>query len=561
MKEKGSADSPFEEQELPFLLAGLKKVRLSPIFTHMVSFSMIGVISSLDFYCLCSTNCNLFVKKYDIFDEEGAAHMSEVVPDPVRSVYPLMGEYDEMYADDAAPRSHYEQVHRLFSRFRPEDLRARQKLVERRMVEEGITFTLNSAVEGRERERTIPFDVIPRIIPGEEWSVLEAGLVQRVRALNRFVHDIYHDQQIVRDGIIPRRMVMANCYFRPEMARLQVPGQTYISVAGIDLIRHKDGNYYVLEDNLRCPSGFSYLFKSRSLMNQLFPELTFSSRIRDIERSLNGFLSALRSLSPSRSSEPVVALLTPGVHNSAYYEHVFLAQQMGLHLVEGQDLVARNHRIYMRNMKGYQQVDVLYRRIDDDFLDPLSFRPDSMLGVAGIMNAYRAGNIALANAPGTGVADDKAMYIFVPQMIRYYLGEEPILRNVDTYLLSRPEERDYVLDRLPEMVVKETSLSGGYGMLIGPEATEEEIEAFRVKVMCRPDNYIAQPVMRLSRSPVLVDGKMSPRHIDLRAFVLTGTAGRPQVIPGGLTRVAMKEGTLVVNSSQGGGVKDTWVLS
>ncbi|WP_058301453.1 circularly permuted type 2 ATP-grasp protein [Gorillibacterium timonense] len=486
--------------------------------------------------------------------------MSEVKPDQVRTVYPCKGDYDEMYAEEATPRAHYEQVHRLFSRFQPEDLRARQKLVERRMVEEGITFTLNTPDAGRERERTIPFDVIPRIIPGEEWNVLEAGLGQRVRALNRFVHDLYHEQNIVKDGIIPRRMIMANRYFRPEMANLQVPGQTYISVAGIDLIRHKDGHYYVLEDNLRCPSGFSYLFKSRSLMNQLFPELAFSSRIRDIEHSLNSFLSTLRSLSPSRASEPVVALLTPGVHNSAYYEHVFLAQQMGLHLVEGQDLVARGHRIYIRQMKGYQQVDVLYRRIDDDFLDPLSFRPDSILGVAGIMNAYRAGNIALANAPGTGVADDKAMYIFVPQMIRYYLNEEPILHNVNTYLLSRPEERDYVLDHLHEMVVKETSLSGGYGMLIGPEATEEEIEAFRVKLLCRPDDYIAQPVMRLSRSPVLVDGQMSPRHIDLRAFVLTGADGKPQVIPGGLTRVAMKEGTLVVNSSQGGGVKDTWVL-
>ncbi|WP_438434613.1 circularly permuted type 2 ATP-grasp protein [Gorillibacterium sp. sgz500922] len=486
--------------------------------------------------------------------------MSEVIPDPSRAAYPLAGEYDEMYAEDAAPRTHYEQVHRLFSRFRPEDLRTRQRLAERRMVEEGITFTLNSDSGKAAGERTIPFDVIPRVIPGEEWKELEAGLVQRVRALNRFVHDLYHDQQIVKEGIVPRRMVIANRYFRPEMARLAVPGQTYIAVAGIDLIRHRDGRYYVLEDNLRCPSGFSYLFKSRSLMNQLFPELAFSSRIRDIDHSLNRFLSVLRSLSPTRSPEPVVALLTPGVHNSAYYEHAFLAQQMGLHLVEGQDLVARNHRIYMRQMKGYRQVDVLYRRIDDDFLDPLVFRPDSMLGTAGIMNAYRAGNIALANAPGTGVADDKAMYVFVPEMIRYYLGEEPILRNVDTYLLSRPEERDYVLDRLPEMVVKETSLSGGYGMLIGPEASEEEIESFRVKVMCRPDNYIAQPVMGLSRCPVLVDGRLTPRHIDLRAFVLTGADGRPQAIPGGLTRVAMREGSLVVNSSQGGGVKDTWVL-
>ncbi|MEO3945603.1 circularly permuted type 2 ATP-grasp protein [Gorillibacterium sp. CAU 1737] len=486
--------------------------------------------------------------------------MSEKTSDSVQTHYAITGDYDEMYSDSAAPRAHYEAIHRLFSRFRPEELLARQKLAERRMVEEGITFTLYSSDAGKERERTIPFDVIPRIIPAEEWSVLEAGLGQRVRALNRFVHDLYHEQAIVKDGVIPRQMIMANRYFRPEMARLQVPGGTYISVAGIDLIRHKDGRYYVLEDNLRCPSGFSYLFKSRSLMNQLFPELAFASRIRDVEHSLNGFLSTLRSLSPTRSREPVVALLTPGEHNSAYYEHAFLAQQMGLHLVEGQDLVARNHRIYIRQMKGYQQVDVLYRRIDDDFLDPLAFRPDSVLGVAGIMNAYRAGNLALANAPGTGVADDKAMYVYVPEMIRYYLKEEPILRNVDTYLLSRPEEREYVLARLPEMVVKETSLSGGYGMLIGPEASEAELTAFREKILRRPGDYIAQPVMRLSRSPVLVDGKLSPRHVDLRAFVLTGADGKPQVIPGGLTRVAMKEGTLVVNSSQGGGVKDTWVV-
>lgn len=475
--------------------------------------------------------------------------------------YPLESFYDEMFMQDLHVRAHYRQAYGCFSRMKGDELAAKQRAMNRRMLEEGITFTLYQPEQTQPLERTIPFDMIPRIIPSEEWAVLERGTLQRVKALNSFLHDMYHQQNMVSDGLIPRKMIVGNRYFRPEMMHVDVPGGVYITTSGIDLIRNSDGCYYVLEDNLRSPSGFSYLFQGRSIMNQLFPELTFSSSIRDVEHSLNHFLSSLRSLSLTRKSEPVIALLTPGEFNSAYYEHAFLAQQMGIHLVEGRDLVAIDHKIYIRSMKGLQQIDVLYRRIDDEYLDPLAFLPDSMLGVAGIMNAYRAGNIAIANAPGTGIADDKAIYAYVPDMIRYYLNEEPILGNVPTYLMSRPDERVYVLERLHEMVVKETSLSGGYGMLIGPSASEQEIAAFAERIRLEPDRYIAQPTMQLSRAPVMLDnGRMAPRHIDLRAFVLMGN-GNSHVIPGGLTRVALKEGSLVVNSSQGGGCKDTWVLA
>ncbi|MDT3426348.1 putative circularly permuted ATP-grasp superfamily protein [Paenibacillus forsythiae] len=487
--------------------------------------------------------------------------MSKLDPLPGLSPYPLHHFYDEMFAGERSVRPHYKHVNRMFAGMSPEELQTKQHLMQRRMMEEGITFTLYNPAQDQPMERTIPFDMIPRIIAKDEWEKLEAGIIQRVTALNLFVHDIYHEQYIIKDGIVPRKMVISNCYFRPEMSGLRVPGGAYITTSGIDLIRHHDGNYYVLEDNLRTPSGFSYLFKGRSLMNQLFPELSFSSSIRDVERSINRFLSVLRSLSPSRTPDPVIALLTPGQYNSAYYEHAFLAQQMGIHLVEGRDLVIKDHKLYLRDMNGLKRVDVLYRRLDDDYIDPLAFDPNSLLGVPGLMNAYRAGNVAIANAPGTGVADDKAMYVYVPDMIRYYLKEEPILNNVPTYLLSRPDERQHVLNNLSEMVVKETSLSGGYGMLIGSEASKAEQDDFRLKILADPDRYIAQPIMSLSRAPVLSEGVMSPRHIDLRAFVLMGADRKPHVIPGGLTRVAMREGSLVVNSSQGGGVKDTWVMS
>jgi uncharacterized circularly permuted ATP-grasp superfamily protein len=467
--------------------------------------------------------------------------------------------YDEMY-NGAQVRTHYNKVDQLFSRMSLEDRVTRQTLMNSRLLEEGITFTLSGGDQPEALERTIPFDLIPRIIPGEEWDMIEQGTKQRVRALNAFLADIYHEQCILKDGLVPRRMVMGNRYFRTEMMRLPVPGGTYVTASGIDLIRDEKGDYYVLEDNLRSPSGFSYVFKSRSIMTHDFPELYFSYPVRGIERALHDFRSSLRNLAPTDKAEPVIALLTPGSFNSAYFEHTFLAQQMGMELVEGRDLVCRDNKIYIRKLSGLKKVDVLYRRIDDDYLDPLSFRPDSMLGVAGLMNAYRFGNITIANAPGTGVADDKAIYTFVPEMIRYYLNERPILNNVPTYLMSRPDEREHVLSRLEEMVVKETSLSGGYGMLIGPSSTEWERERFAAKIRENPDNYIAQPTIKLSTSPISLDGQMAHRHIDLRVFALSD--GRNvHVLPGGLTRVAMKEGSLVVNSSQGGGVKDTWVLA
>jgi uncharacterized circularly permuted ATP-grasp superfamily protein len=487
----------------------------------------------------------------------GAIFMSEAVSN---APYALQHFYDEMFSQEEGVRPHYRQVQECIAGMLPDVLNGMQTSAERHMLEEGITFTLYDPEQLEPLERTIPFDLIPRIIARSEWAELEAGLLQRVRALNLFLHDVYHEQNVVRDGIVPRRMLISNRYFRPEMMRLNVPGNAYVTTAGIDLVRNSDGRYYVLEDNLRSPSGFSYLFKTRSLMNQLYPELTRGSTIRDVERSLQRFLASLRSLSPNRGRDPVIALLTPGSYNSAYYEHTFLAQQMGIHLVEGRDLVYQDNKIYIRHMKGLEQVDVLYRRIDDEFLDPLAFRGDSVVGVAGIMNAYRAGNIAVVNAPGTGVADDKAVYAYVPDMIRYYLNEEPKLANVPTYLLSRPEEREYVLKRLSSMVVKETSLSGGYGMLIGPSASEEELALFAEQIRREPERYIAQPTIQLSRAPVLLGGNLAPRHIDLRAFVLTGADGMAHVIPGGLTRVALKEGSLVVNSSQGGGCKDTWVL-
>lgn len=466
--------------------------------------------------------------------------------------------YDEMF-EGANVRPHYEKVRTVISRLSFDERAARQSSMNRRLMEEGITFTLMQPEQPDALERTIPFDFIPRIIPGEEWETIEQGVSQRVRALNAFLHDVYHDQNIFKDGLVPRRMVIGNRYFRPEMMRMSVPGGTYITASGIDLIRDDQGRYFVLEDNLRSPSGFSYIFKSRSIMTHDFPELYFSYSVRGIDHSLHAFRAALRNLAPDKS-DPLIALLTPGSFNSAYFEHAFLAQQMGIELVEGRDLVCRDHKIYIRGLNGLRKVDVLYRRIDDDFLDPLAFRPDSLLGVPGLMNAYRFGNIAIANAPGTGVSDDKAIYSYVPEMIRYYLNETPILSNVPTYLMSKPEEREYVLDRLDQMVVKETSLSGGYGMLIGPSSTEWERERFAEKIRENPDNYIAQPTIKLSTAPVCLDGQFVSRHIDLRVFALMN--GRNvHVLPGGLTRVAMKEGSLVVNSSQGGGCKDTWVLT
>lgn len=468
--------------------------------------------------------------------------------------------YDEMFDSRLSVRPHYQPVHHFFSQLDSAALTLRQKALNQRMLEEGITFTLYSSNQLDPLERTIPFDYIPRVIPKQEWDVIEQGLLQRVKALNAFIYDIYHEQNIVADGIIPRIMILSNPYYRMEMVNFDVPGGIYITASGIDLIRDEHGRYYVLEDNLRTPSGFSYLFKGRTLMSELFHDLYKASSVQSIDRSLNQFLTSLRGIAPNGKRAPLIVLLTPGAYNSAYYEHTFLAQQMGIHLVEGRDLLYKDHKIYLQDLRGLRQVDVIYRRVDDYYLDPLAFNPESLLGVPGLMNAYRAGNVAIANAPGTGVADDKAIYAYVPDMIRYYLREEPLLHNVPTYILSRQAERDYVLGHLNQLVVKETSLSGGYGMLMGASATKEELLAFTKAISRAPERYVAQTTMKLSRAPVMVDGRLSPRHIDLRAYVLMGPDGC-HVIPGGLTRVAMKEGSLVVNSSQGGGVKDTWVLN
>jgi uncharacterized circularly permuted ATP-grasp superfamily protein len=423
----------------------------------------------------------------------------------------------------------------------------------------GITFAVYGETEAE--ERLIPFDIIPRIISGKEWVHVAQGLEQRVKALNLFLKDIYGPREILRAGIIPPELVYLNPYYRPQMHGLAVQNHIYVQVAGIDLVRVDDKDFYVLEDNLRTPSGVSYMLENREVMMRLFPDLVAMQRIRPIENYVDELLGTLKSVAPGGSAaQPTVVLLTPGSFNSAYYEHSFLADRMGVELVEGRDLFVRDETVYMRTTEGPKRVDVIYSRLDDDFLDPLVFRPDSSLGVPGLIAAYRAGNVAIANAPGTGVADDKAMYSYVPDMIRFYLGEEPVLKNVPTWRCRERESLSYVLDNLHELVVKEVNGSGGYGMLVGPHATKEACEHFRGRIQANPENYIAQPTLALSTSPVFTKSGLAPRHVDLRPFVLTGREG-VKLVPGGLTRVALTEGSLVVNSSQGGGTKDTWVLS
>ena len=420
----------------------------------------------------------------------------------------------------------------------------------------GITFAVYGQEEGA--ERLIPFDIIPRVLPHHEWARLEAGLKQRVRALNAFIHDIYHEQQILKAGVIPPEQVLCNSQYRPEMQGVDVPGNIYAHIAGIDIIRDEAGEFRVLEDNLRVPSGVSYMLENRKMMMRLFPELFSRHRVAPVDHYPEVLLENLRSVAPTGVADPTVVLLTAGAHNSAYFEHAFLAQQMGIELVEGQDLFVRDQALYMRTTQGPQRVDVIYRRIDDDFLDPLVFRPDSMLGIPGLLTAYRAGSVTIANAIGTGVADDKSIYPYVPEMIRFYLGQAPIIGNVHTWMLRKPEDRDYVLANLKDLVVKEVHGAGGYGMLIGPAASNSEIEMFRRLIVANPENYIAQPTLALSTCPTFADLGPAPRHIDLRPFVLSGRD--VTIVPGGLTRVALREGSLVVNSSQGGGTKDTWVL-
>jgi uncharacterized circularly permuted ATP-grasp superfamily protein len=465
--------------------------------------------------------------------------------------------YDEMLAAAGAPRAHC-RAYWDWLRAQPADRISRQReeaaLLFHRL---GITFAVTGDAE--ETERLIPFDIVPRILPAAEWAVLERGLRQRTLALNAFIHDVYHDQRILAAGVVPPELILCNPQYRPEMQGIDVPAGIYAHIAGIDVVRAGDGRFCVLEDNLRVPSGVSYMLENRKMMMRLFPELFARQAIAPVEHYPDVLLENLRSVAPAGVSDPVVALLTPGAYNSAYFEHAFLAQQMGIELVEGQDLFVRDDVLYMRTTRGPRRIDVLYRRIDDDFLDPLVFRPDSMLGVPGLLAVCRAGRVTVANAIGTGIADDKSVYPYVPAMVRFYLGEEPVIDNVPTYTLRDPGDLAYTLDHLAELVVKEVHGAGGYGMLIGPVATRAELDEFAARIRAAPERYIAQPTLALSTSPTFVEAGLAPRHIDLRPFVLAGK--EVTIVPGGLTRVALREGSLVVNSSQGGGTKDTWVLA
>jgi len=472
--------------------------------------------------------------------------------------------FDEMRSSTNAVRPHYQTYSDWLDRRSLSSMSVRREEAEVIFRRVGITFAVygEKDEDGAGSERLIPFDLLPRIIPGGEWQAMRRGLEQRVTALNRFIHDVYHGQDILKAGVVPAGEVLRNSQFRPEMVGLDVPGGVYAHIAGIDIVRAAQpdgsGTYYVLEDNLRVPSGVSYMLENRKMMMRLFPDLFSLHRVAPVAHYPDLLLSTLRSMAPGGGNDPTVVVLTPGMHNSAYFEHAFLAQQMGVELVEGQDLFVRDDRVYMRTTQGPEQVDVIYRRIDDDFLDPQAFRPDSSLGCAGLMRAYRAGNVTLCNAIGTGVADDKSIYAYVPQMIEFYLGERPLLENVPTWRCREPEDLAYALAHLKELVVKEVHGAGGYGMLVGPAATRAEIDAFAQRIKAHPANYIAQPTLSLSTCPTFVAQGIAPRHIDLRPFVLSGKS--VQVVPGGLTRVALKEGSLVVNSSQGGGTKDTWVL-
>jgi uncharacterized circularly permuted ATP-grasp superfamily protein len=470
--------------------------------------------------------------------------------------YTVNSGFDEMLDGKTGVRSHYQKFHQAFNRLTSQEFDAKREAIDTAFLRQGITFNVYGAAQGA--EKIFPFDMLPRIIPASEWEHLERGLTQRITALNLFLHDIYHEQKILKDGVIPEFYVLSARHFRREFVNFEVPKGIYINICGTDLIRDKDGTYLVLEDNGRCPSGVSYVLENRRAMKRAFPAMFEGIGVRSVENYPQELLKSLRYIAPAGVAEPTIVLLTPGVYNSAYFEHTYLARQMGIEIVEGRDLLVRDSRVYMRTTKGLQPVHVIYRRIDDDFLDPTVFRRDSMLGVPGLVNAYRSGNVSLANSIGTGIADDKVMYYFVPRMIKYYLDQEPILPNVPTYLASEEKDKKYILEHLPELVVKAANESGGYGMLMGPQADKKEIEKFRQLVLAEPRNYIAQPMIYLSQHPTYCDGKFEGRHVDLRPFVLSGE--RVSIIPGGLTRVALRKGSLVVNSSQGGGSKDTWVL-
>ena len=473
--------------------------------------------------------------------------------------------FDEMHTVTEEVRGQYKVYERWLEKQPSASMQARREEAEMIFRRVGITFAVYGAKDedGSGTERLIPFDLIPRVIPQHEWTVMEAGLAQRVTALNRFLHDVYHDQEILKAGIVPAEQILTNAQFRPEMMGVNLPGNIYSHISGIDIVRAGNsdgsGDYYVLEDNLRVPSGVSYMLENRKMMMRLFPDLFAMHRVAPVAHYPDLLLETLRAVAPAGVNEPTVVVLTPGMYNSAYFEHTFLAQQMGVELVEGQDLFVRDGFVYMRTTQGPKRVDVIYRRVDDDFLDPKAFRPDSTLGCPGLLDVYRAGNISLSNAVGTGIADDKSIYPYVPKMVEFYLGEKPILNNVPTYLCREADDLAYVLDHMGELVVKEVHGAGGYGMLVGPAATKAEIEEFKVVVKNNPRNYIAQPTLSLSTCPTFVESGVAPRHIDLRPYVLS-SGKHVHTVPGGLTRVALKEGSLVVNSSQGGGTKDTWVL-
>ena len=483
-----------------------------------------------------------------------------------------MHKFDEMvanlpYADlanTAHVREHYQAYAQWLGGQSAQTMAHRREEAEMIFRRVGITFAVygEKDEDGAGTERLIPFDLIPRIIPAHEWRSMEKGLVQRVTALNRFIHDVYHDQDIIQVGIVPREQIENNAQFRKEMVGVSVPHQIYSHISGIDIVRAPNaqgqGEYYVLEDNLRVPSGVSYMLEDRKMMMRLFPSLFNSHRVAPIAHYPDLLLETLRASCPASTAEPTVVVLTPGMYNSAYFEHAFLAQQMGVELVEGQDLVVKDNFVYMRTTRGPRRVDVIYRRVDDDFLDPTVFRPTSTLGCPGLLDAYRAGNVTICNAVGTGIADDKSIYPYVPQMIEFYLGEKPILNNVPTFQCRKPDDLAYTLAHLKDLVVKEVHGAGGYGMLVGPAASSAEIENFRQALLANPSGYIAQPTLSLSTCPTYVESGIAPRHIDLRPYVLSGKT--VQMVPGGLTRVALQEGSLVVNSSQGGGTKDTWIL-
>ena len=471
--------------------------------------------------------------------------------------YDTGGFHDEMFNADGTPRPCAQLLYERISSVGDAEIRRYQQSAEQALLRMGITFNVYGDEAGA--EKIFPFDIIPRIVAADEWAVIDRGLRQRVHALNTFIDDIYHDQKILKDRVIPSHVVLSARSFRKACIGLNPPKGTWCHITGTDLVRDKDGSFYVLEDNLRCPSGVSYVLENREIMKRTFPQIFDHSNVRPVGDYPSHLLKTLQDISPPGLPSPNVALLTPGIYNSAYFEHAFLAKFMGVELVEGRDLLVMDGYLMMRTTKGFERVDVIYRRIDDDFLDPTTFRSDSMLGVPGIMDVYRAGRVALANAPGTGIADDKVIYAYVPKIIKYYLGEDPILPNVPTYVCWDDAERKHVIENLDKFVVKAANESGGYGMLVGPHSTVEQRDEFKELISAEPRNYIAQPTLALSRVPVIVDDRFEGRHVDLRPYVLYGKD--IFVLPGGLTRVALKKGSLVVNSSQGGGSKDTWVLS